>query len=106
MLKRKNISLSNSCIPNPFQHKSREVLACIPSPLQSEHTDCICCTIPGASCLIIITHTYPLHALQSTFLLSCSLVVLPLYRSSKDTLGRKELDSIKFCQVLLNTRYT
>lgn len=47
--------------------------------------------------------TYPLHALQSTFLLSCSLVVLPLYRSSKDTLERKELGSIKFCQVLLNT---
>uniref|UniRef100_A0A8C0DWW1 Uncharacterized protein n=1 Tax=Balaenoptera musculus TaxID=9771 RepID=A0A8C0DWW1_BALMU len=38
-------------------------------------------------------HTYPLHALQSTFLLSCSLVVLPLYKSSKDTLGRKELGS-------------
>uniref|UniRef100_A0A4W2FR40 Uncharacterized protein n=1 Tax=Bos indicus x Bos taurus TaxID=30522 RepID=A0A4W2FR40_BOBOX len=37
-------------------------------------------------------HTHPLHALQSTFLLSCSLVVLPLYRSSKDTLWRKELD--------------
>ncbi|KAJ1072795.1 hypothetical protein K5549_012021 [Capra hircus] len=32
-------------------------------------------------------HTHPLQALQSTFLLSCSLVVLPLYRSSKDTLG-------------------
>uniref|UniRef100_A0A2I3STH3 Uncharacterized protein n=4 Tax=Hominoidea TaxID=314295 RepID=A0A2I3STH3_PANTR len=41
-------------------------------------------------------HTYPLHALQSTFLLSCSLVVLPLYRSSKDTLERKESASIKF----------
>lgn len=39
-------------------------------------------------------HTYPLHALQSTFLLSCSLVVLPLYRSSKDTLGKKELGQI------------
>uniref|UniRef100_A0A8C6RT69 Secreted protein n=1 Tax=Nannospalax galili TaxID=1026970 RepID=A0A8C6RT69_NANGA len=36
--------------------------------------------------------THPLHALQSTFLLSCSLVVFPLYRSSKDTLGKKEPD--------------
>lgn len=33
--------------------------------------------------------TYPLHALQRTFLLSCSLVVFPLYRSSKDTLKYK-----------------
>ncbi|KAL4696122.1 hypothetical protein H8957_001615 [Semnopithecus entellus] len=30
---------------------------------------------------------WPLHALQSTFLLSWSLVVLPLYRSSNDTLS-------------------
>uniref|UniRef100_A0A3Q2ZF13 Uncharacterized protein n=1 Tax=Kryptolebias marmoratus TaxID=37003 RepID=A0A3Q2ZF13_KRYMA len=30
--------------------------------------------------------TYPLQALHSTFLLSCSLVVFPLYRSSSDTL--------------------
>uniref|UniRef100_A0A8B9S2J6 Uncharacterized protein n=1 Tax=Accipiter nisus TaxID=211598 RepID=A0A8B9S2J6_9AVES len=33
--------------------------------------------------------TYPLHALQRTFLLSCSLVVFPLYRSSKETLQNK-----------------
>uniref|UniRef100_A0A8C3TLU8 Uncharacterized protein n=1 Tax=Chelydra serpentina TaxID=8475 RepID=A0A8C3TLU8_CHESE len=33
--------------------------------------------------------TYPLHELQRTFLLSCSLVVFPLYRSSKDTLENK-----------------
>uniref|UniRef100_A0A8C3GVZ1 Uncharacterized protein n=1 Tax=Corvus moneduloides TaxID=1196302 RepID=A0A8C3GVZ1_CORMO len=33
--------------------------------------------------------TYPLHALQRTFLLSCSLVVFPLYRSSKETLQKK-----------------
>uniref|UniRef100_A0A8C4UEV2 Uncharacterized protein n=1 Tax=Falco tinnunculus TaxID=100819 RepID=A0A8C4UEV2_FALTI len=33
--------------------------------------------------------TYPLHALQRTFLLSCSLVVFPLYRSSKETLKNK-----------------
>uniref|UniRef100_A0A8C2TUN3 Uncharacterized protein n=1 Tax=Coturnix japonica TaxID=93934 RepID=A0A8C2TUN3_COTJA len=31
--------------------------------------------------------THPLHALQRTFLLSCSLVVFPLYKSSKETLG-------------------
>uniref|UniRef100_H2NQT5 Uncharacterized protein n=1 Tax=Pongo abelii TaxID=9601 RepID=H2NQT5_PONAB len=37
---------------------------------------------------------------QSTFLLSCSLVVLPLYRSSKDTLERKESASIKFWELL------
>uniref|UniRef100_A0A670YMI1 Uncharacterized protein n=1 Tax=Pseudonaja textilis TaxID=8673 RepID=A0A670YMI1_PSETE len=35
--------------------------------------------------------THPLHELQRTFLLSCSLVVFPLYRSSKETLGRKEV---------------
>uniref|UniRef100_A0A8C9EW57 Uncharacterized protein n=1 Tax=Pavo cristatus TaxID=9049 RepID=A0A8C9EW57_PAVCR len=33
--------------------------------------------------------TYPLHALQRTFLLSCSLVVFPLYKSSKETLQNK-----------------
>uniref|UniRef100_A0A8C9V3X3 Uncharacterized protein n=1 Tax=Scleropages formosus TaxID=113540 RepID=A0A8C9V3X3_SCLFO len=31
--------------------------------------------------------TYPLHELQRTFLLNCNLVVFPLYRSSRDTLG-------------------
>uniref|UniRef100_A0A8D0BMD1 Uncharacterized protein n=1 Tax=Salvator merianae TaxID=96440 RepID=A0A8D0BMD1_SALMN len=33
--------------------------------------------------------THPLHELQRTFLLSCSLVVFPLYRSSKETLEEK-----------------
>uniref|UniRef100_A0A3B3RNU2 Uncharacterized protein n=1 Tax=Paramormyrops kingsleyae TaxID=1676925 RepID=A0A3B3RNU2_9TELE len=31
--------------------------------------------------------SYPLHVLHRTFLLSCSFVVFPLYRSSSDTLG-------------------
>uniref|UniRef100_A0A8C9S3X5 Uncharacterized protein n=1 Tax=Scleropages formosus TaxID=113540 RepID=A0A8C9S3X5_SCLFO len=30
--------------------------------------------------------TYPLQVLQRTFLLSCNLVVFPLYKSSRDTL--------------------
>uniref|UniRef100_A0A803TY96 Uncharacterized protein n=1 Tax=Anolis carolinensis TaxID=28377 RepID=A0A803TY96_ANOCA len=60
----------------------------LPSPLQSEQTDCICCTIPGASCLIIM-HLPPWLE-QQTFLLSCSLVVFPLYRSSKETLQEEK----------------
>uniref|UniRef100_A0A8C5XYT3 Uncharacterized protein n=1 Tax=Microcebus murinus TaxID=30608 RepID=A0A8C5XYT3_MICMU len=47
------------------------------------------------------THTYPLHALHSTFLLSCSLVVLPLYRSSKDTLGEKGINGCIMSSPLL-----
>lgn len=34
----------------------------LPSPLQSVQTDCICWTIPGASCLIMILIPRPLHA--------------------------------------------
>lgn len=34
----------------------------LPSPLQSVQTDCICWTIPGASCLIMILMPRPLHA--------------------------------------------
>lgn len=34
----------------------------LPSPLQSEQTDCICWTIPGASCLIIILMPRPRQA--------------------------------------------
>uniref|UniRef100_A0A3B4ZW18 Uncharacterized protein n=1 Tax=Stegastes partitus TaxID=144197 RepID=A0A3B4ZW18_9TELE len=45
----------------------------MPRPLQATHF----CTAP----------THPLQAPQSTFLLSCSFVVLPLYRSSRETLG-------------------
>uniref|UniRef100_A0A671F6H2 Uncharacterized protein n=1 Tax=Rhinolophus ferrumequinum TaxID=59479 RepID=A0A671F6H2_RHIFE len=55
-----------------------------PRPRQALHF----CTAPD----------FPPWLQQSTFLLSCSLVVLPLYRSSKDTLGRKELGSIKFAK--------
>uniref|UniRef100_A0A672V4A9 Uncharacterized protein n=1 Tax=Strigops habroptila TaxID=2489341 RepID=A0A672V4A9_STRHB len=45
--------------------------------------------IPFPPCNQNSKQTYPLHALQRTFLLSCSLVVLPLYRSSKETLQNK-----------------
>uniref|UniRef100_A0A8C1IN20 Uncharacterized protein n=2 Tax=Cyprinus carpio TaxID=7962 RepID=A0A8C1IN20_CYPCA len=34
-----------------------------------------------------VAHFCTAPALQSTFLLSCSLVAFPLYRSSKDTLS-------------------
>lgn len=34
----------------------------LPSPLQSVQTDCICWTIPGASCLTMILIPRPLHA--------------------------------------------
>lgn len=34
----------------------------LPSPLQSVQTDCICWTIPGASCLTMILMPLPLHA--------------------------------------------
>uniref|UniRef100_A0A669QZG1 Uncharacterized protein n=1 Tax=Phasianus colchicus TaxID=9054 RepID=A0A669QZG1_PHACC len=40
--------------------------------------------------------TYPLHALQRTFLLSCSLVVFPLYKSSKETLLYSSLHLLIF----------
>uniref|UniRef100_A0A803XPE9 Uncharacterized protein n=1 Tax=Meleagris gallopavo TaxID=9103 RepID=A0A803XPE9_MELGA len=40
--------------------------------------------------------TYPLHALQRTFLLSCSLVVFPLYKSSKETLQNKNFPLITY----------
>lgn len=36
----------------------------VPSPLQSVHTDCICWTIPGASCRIITRMPRPLHAVH------------------------------------------
>uniref|UniRef100_A0A6I8N4R5 Uncharacterized protein n=1 Tax=Ornithorhynchus anatinus TaxID=9258 RepID=A0A6I8N4R5_ORNAN len=52
-----------------------------PRPRQALHF----CTAPDLPPL----KTYPLHALQRTFLLSCSFVVLPLYKSSKDTLERE-----------------
>lgn len=38
------------------------VMEILPSPLQSVQTDCICWTIPGASCLIMILIPRPLHA--------------------------------------------
>lgn len=38
------------------------VMNILPSPLQSVQTDCICWTIPGASCLIMILIPRPLHA--------------------------------------------
>lgn len=37
----------------------------------------------------VTPNTYPLQVLQRTFLLSCNLVVFPLYRSSSDTLEIK-----------------
>ena len=36
----------------------------VPSPLQSEHTDCICCTMPGASCRIMMRTPRPRQALH------------------------------------------
>uniref|UniRef100_A0A8C3HRT4 Uncharacterized protein n=1 Tax=Chrysemys picta bellii TaxID=8478 RepID=A0A8C3HRT4_CHRPI len=48
--------------------------------------------------------TYPLHELQRTFLLSCSLVVFPLYRSSKDTLENKSDGCIISSPLLLPLR--
>uniref|UniRef100_A0A9L0K7S4 Uncharacterized protein n=1 Tax=Equus asinus TaxID=9793 RepID=A0A9L0K7S4_EQUAS len=57
-----------------------------PRPRQTK-----CATERTDKIYIINQNTYPLHALQSTFLLSCSFVVLPLYRSSKDTLGEKRM---------------
>lgn len=40
----------------------RILMNILPSPLQSVQTDCICWTIPGASCLIMILIPRPLHA--------------------------------------------
>lgn len=39
----------------------RHVHGHLPSPLQSVHTDCICWTIPGASCLIMTRMPRPRH---------------------------------------------
>uniref|UniRef100_A0A9J8BQH8 Uncharacterized protein n=1 Tax=Cyprinus carpio carpio TaxID=630221 RepID=A0A9J8BQH8_CYPCA len=53
--------------------------------------------MPGASCRIIMRIPRPLQAVHfwtapdfPTFLLSCNLVVFPLYKSSRDTLFGEE----------------
>uniref|UniRef100_A0A3P9K0L9 Uncharacterized protein n=1 Tax=Oryzias latipes TaxID=8090 RepID=A0A3P9K0L9_ORYLA len=57
----------------------------IPLPLQATH-------FSNASKV----PTYPLQALHNTFLLSCSFVVFPLYKSSRDTLWDKTVFMNKF----------
>merc|ERR1719354_1401170 len=80
-------------LPSHFLQRSFSLITS-PSPLQSVHIDCICWTIPGASCLIMTRMPRPLQAVHfwtapvlppwpwqvahSTFLLNCNLVVLPL----------------------------
>lgn len=53
--------------PGPPSHVSQgrymfHITGHLPSPLQSVHTDCICWTIPGASCLIMTRMPRPRHA--------------------------------------------
>merc|ERR1719285_532720 len=87
--------------PSQVLHRSFSLIIS-PSPLQSGQTDCICWTMPGPSCLIdtltprpeqVLQETtapdlppWPLHFLQITFFLICSFDVLPLNRSSRETL--------------------
>mmetsp|Transcript_15352 Transcript_15352/g.61766 ORF Transcript_15352/g.61766 Transcript_15352/m.61766 type:complete len:301 (+) Transcript_15352:393-1295(+) len=62
-------------------------------PVQSGHRDCSCCTMPGPICRICTTTPVPRHVghfFGSPFITDrviASLAVLPLYRSSSDTLS-------------------
>mmetsp|Transcript_5416 Transcript_5416/g.17138 ORF Transcript_5416/g.17138 Transcript_5416/m.17138 type:complete len:268 (+) Transcript_5416:441-1244(+) len=64
-----------------------------PVPPQSGHRDCICCTMPGPIWRIWITAPWPRHVPHCrgspfiTLRVMASLAVLPLYRSSRDTLS-------------------
>uniref|UniRef100_A0A3P9AFG5 Uncharacterized protein n=1 Tax=Esox lucius TaxID=8010 RepID=A0A3P9AFG5_ESOLU len=49
-------------------------------------------------------NTYPLQVPQRTFLLSCSLVVFPLYRSSNETL-KKQRAYLKIKSIKVQIKY-
>lgn len=49
--------------------------------------------------------TYPLQTAQMTFLLSCNLEVLPLYKSSKVTLKIVNIGNFKAFQSTLHIDY-